>query len=102
VLLTQDHGTEPMERGDRGPGLPPGQEDAEPLAHLLRRPAGESDRQTCLRLDAALADEMGDPVGQGTGLAGTGAGHDEQWTGRMSGGGPLLGIKPVEHAGLTG
>lgn len=45
--------------------------------HLLRRPAREREQQDPLRRDP-VDDQMRDPVREGVGLAGAGAGDDEQ------------------------
>ncbi len=48
------------------------------LAHLAGRLVGEGDRQDLAGLHAAGAEQVGDPVGEHPGLAGAGAGHDQQ------------------------
>ncbi len=97
MLLAQDHGAEPVERGDRDPRRVLGQQPAEPLAHLLRGSAGECDRQAFARSDPAFAYHVCDPVGERTRLARAGPGHNEQRTRRMRRGGPLIGIEPAEE-----
>ena len=47
----------------------------------------------------ALAQQMGDAVGEHPGLAGAGAGHDEQRRPGVHDGGALLVVQPVEQRG---
>ena len=54
-------------------------EDRDPLLHLVGRLVGEGDGQDFERRHA-LVDQPGDPPGQDPGLAGAGAGHNQQRT----------------------
>ena len=58
-------------RLDPGDAEPP-----QPRAHLPAARGGEGDRQDALRLVGAGVDAVGDPAGDGAGLAGAGAGED--------------------------
>ena len=51
---------------------------AGPPQHLLGRPAGEGQQQDRTGIDADI-DKMRDTIDQGTGLAGAGAGNNQQW-----------------------
>ena len=50
----------------------------DPLAHLRRGLVRERDREDLVRLDAELAEQVGDAVGEHARLPGAGAGDDEQ------------------------
>jgi hypothetical protein len=73
-------------------------EAADPLLHLLRGLVREGDREDLVGVDAALLDEVGDPVGEHAGLARSGAGHDEERPSVVEDRGALLGV----HAGEQG
>ena len=51
---------------------------ADPLAHLRRRLVGEGDREDLAGAGLPGRQQVGDPVGEDAGLAGAGAGEDEQ------------------------
>ena len=51
---------------------------ADPLAHLGRRLVGEGDREDLPGAGLAGRQQVGDPVGEDAGLAGAGAGQDQQ------------------------
>ena len=55
-----------------------GQKQLQPLLHLAGRLVGEGDGQDLGWVRTVLTDQMGDPMGEGTGLAATGAGHHQQ------------------------
>ena len=64
-------------------GAHPGQllfaeEPRQPRLHLGGRLVGEGDRQDAPGRHLAFADQPGDPVGEGAGLAGAGARQDQQ------------------------
>ena len=110
-MLAQDadadavEGAGPGEAGDHR-----GRRRAEDLAgdaldaphHLLRRPPGEGHQQHAPRV-GAREDQMRDPVRQRAGLAGAGAGDDQQRAGdlavAMQHGAALGFVQPVEIAG---
>ena len=72
--------------------------------HLGRGAARKRHQQDPARV-GALDDQMGDPMGEGVGLAGSGAGDDQQRRRRQSSrsavldGAALLGIERVEVGG---
>ena len=68
-------------------------ERGDPLLHLARGLVGEGDREEPERRDAALGDEVRDPVGEHPGLARPGAGDDEQ---RAVGRGDRLALDRVQ------
>ena len=77
----------------RGAGPPePAEEVLRPAEHIGRRPAGERQEQNAARIDA-LGDQPGHAMDQGGGLAGAGAGHDQQRPFAMRGRRPLLRIQ---------
>ena len=92
----------------------PGGDALHPALHLGRRPPGEGQQQDSLGRHA-LADQEGDAMGQGIGLARTGPGNDEKGRGvicrgaggraagrsiaqAILGGPPLSGVQ-ILHAG---
>ena len=87
ALITQDLARDPLD--------PPG--------HLGRGPPGERHQQDAARV-GAIDDQMRDPMGEGVGLAGPGAGDDQQRASRRAhapaqavlDGPPLLGIELFE------
>ena len=76
----------------------------DPLRHLGRRAARKRHQQDAARV-GAVDDQMGDPMGEGVGLAGTGAGDHQQRGDRplarraMLDGAPLLRIEAFEIGG---
>jgi hypothetical protein len=80
-----------VERAGLHPARP---ERGQPGPHLGRRPRGERDGEHMPRGDVAAQHPVGDPVGDGPGLAGAGAGQDAHRPGRGGHGGALLGIEP--------
>ena len=71
----------------------------EPLRHLGGGTAGERDGETVLRRGATLGDQMGDPIGEGAGLARAGAGDDQQRAIDRRGGGALVRVELRENIG---
>lgn len=69
------------------------------LLHLAGGLVGEGDRQYLAGVDAARPQQMGDPVREHAGLAGTGAGHDEQRRSGVDHGGALLFVQSVQQGG---
>ncbi len=68
------------------------------FGHLLGGPAGEGDRQALAGGDIALQHQVRQPVGDGAGLAGARAGHDQQRPARDFGRRALVGIQTAQHA----
>jgi hypothetical protein len=68
-------------------------------AHFLGRPAGEGEEEHPIGIGAPH-DSVGNPVGEGVGLAGSGAGQDEQGAFvpvvPMFDGFPLIGVEGFE------
>ena len=58
-----------------------GQQQLQPLLHLAGRLVGEGHRQQGAGIHAVVADQVGDAVGEGPGLAAAGTGHHQQGTG---------------------
>ncbi len=77
-VLAQDRQSERMEGGNRHPPGLVRQEADEPLAQLRGGAAGEGDGKAAFGGDAALGDQVRDPMGQRAGLAGAGTGDDHQ------------------------
>ena len=77
-------------------GPRPDQAD-DPLAHLAGGLVGERDGQDLARAHVAGGQQVGDPVGQHPGLAGAGAGHDEQRAALVDDGLALLRVEPLEQ-----
>ncbi|MDH6190971.1 hypothetical protein M2168_004003 [Streptomyces sp. CZ24] len=69
------------------------------LLHLARGLVGEGDREDLARVHTALAEQVGDAVGEHAGLAGTGSGDDEQRRPAVDDGGALLVVESVEQGG---
>ncbi len=67
------------------------------LLHLARGLVGEGDREDLPGVHIALAEEVGDAVGEHAGLAGAGAGHDEQRGVRVNDGRALVLVQPVQE-----
>ena len=74
----QHAGAERVERARRDVAAALADEADDPLAQLRRGPVGEGHGQDPPWGDVLDADEVGDPVGQDAGLAGAGAGEDQQ------------------------
>ncbi len=69
------------------------------LLHLARGLVGERDREDLTWVDAPLGQQMGDAVGEHAGLAGAGAGDDEQGGAGVHDGRALVLVQPVEQRG---
>lgn len=67
------------------------------LLHLARGLVGEGDGEDRARVDVAGAEQVGDAVGEHAGLAGAGAGDDEQRPAVVLDGGALLLVEPHEE-----
>ena len=83
-----------------GPGPRPGQ-GRRPAGHLAGRLVGERDGQDLAGRDAALGQQVGDPVGEHPGLARARPGHDEQRAALVHDGSALLRVQPVQE-GVNG
>ena len=77
-------------------------EVAEAAAHFGRRPGGEGDGQEPLRAVHAGVHPVGDPVRDGAGLAGAGAGEDAHGSLQGAGDLALFGVEAAEDALLEG
>ena len=69
------------------------------LAHLARGLVGEGDREHLARIDVALAEQVGDTIGDRAGLARAGAGEDKNRTVGREHRGALFSIQNVEIHG---
>ncbi len=67
-----------MEGADEPAEVVAAKQAPDALAHLAGGLVGEGDGEDAPRGDAALADQVGDAVRDDAGLAGAGAGEDEQ------------------------
>ena len=74
---------EGVEGGDLDVGVAVGDELVDALLHLGRGLVREREREDLFGAGAALGDQPGDAAGDDGGLAGPGAGHDEQRAGIM-------------------
>ena len=77
-------------------------EVAEAAAHFGRCPRGEGDGQEALRVVHAGVHPVGDPVRDGTGLAGAGTGKHAHGSLQGAGNFALFGVKAAEDALLKG
>src|SRR5438067_5568323 len=68
-----------MEGSDRGVVQAERGVQVDALLHRGRGLLGEGEREDLVRLGPARRDELDDAGGEDVGLAGPGAGHDEQW-----------------------
>jgi hypothetical protein len=71
-------------------------EPGQPVAHLPGRAGGEGDREDVPGVDRSGERPIGDPVGDGSGLASAGAGQHAHRPGGRGDDGDLLGIEPGE------
>ncbi len=78
VLGAQDAHARRVERGHPHQPGPPADQLGHPLLHLAGGLVGERDRDDLGRVNLAGGQQVSDPVGQHPGLAGAGAGHDQQ------------------------
>ncbi len=102
VLGAQDRQPEAVEGVDGDASSRRSEQVLEALAQLLGGAPGEGDRQVLLRLRLPRADQVGDAVGQGAGLAGAGAGDDQERPGDHFRRRPLVGVGAVEGGGRRG
>ena len=72
-------------------------EQLDALAHLLRGLVGEGDGEDLVRARLAGAHQVGDPVGEDAGLAGAGAGEDQERPLAVHDGVALRGVQPGEQ-----
>jgi hypothetical protein len=104
-VLAEQPVAERVEGRDVDVGVAVGHELVDALLHLGRRLVGEREGQDLAGTRLALGDEMGDAAGDDGGLAGAGAGDDQQRARIMGGGLALLVIEAVEdaacHAAMT-
>ena len=93
TLAAEEASTKGVERpdGELGEALLP-DETVEPLPHFPSRLVGEGDGQDRARRHREISDQIRDPVRQDPGLAGSGAGEDQQRAITVGHGGALLGI----------
>ena len=101
VILAQDHQPEPVEGGHRQLRGARAEQPGQALAHLLRGPPGEGERQAGPGRHALLGHGGGEAVGQRARLAGTRPGDDHQRRGGGRGG-PLLRVEPVQPRAVRG
>ena len=101
VVLAEDGEAQRVKGMQRDTFPPIRQQGAKAIAHLARRPASEGNGEALLRRDGVMSDEVGDTAGQGPGLAGAGAGHDEQGAADDLGGAALVGVEPREKVRCT-
>ncbi len=96
-LAAQDAHARAVEGGDpHGVGARADQA-LDALLHLTGGLVGEGDRQDLAGVDVPGGQQVADPVGQDPGLAGAGAGHDEQRGARVHHGGGLLLVQAVQE-----
>ena len=101
-IRPQDARAQRMERAGLDVAAAFADEADDPFPQLGGGAIRERDREDPPRCDPLDADEIGDPMGEDAGLAGSGAGEDEQRTlGRRDGPG-LLGIERLDDLGGTG
>ena len=89
---------EGVEGGDLDVGVAVGHELVDALLHLGGGLVGEGEREDLLGAGAALGDQPGDAAGDDGGLAGAGAGHDEQRAGVVGDGLTLRVVEAIEDA----
>jgi hypothetical protein len=97
VLGAQDPHAGRVERGhphEPGPGP---DERGDPLLHLAGGLVREGDRDDLARVRAAGRQQVRDPMGEHTGLAGAGAGHDQQRPAGVGHRGPLRPVEPGQQ-----
>ena len=88
---------EGMERRDRGVRVAVRHELIDADRHLLGRLVGEGQGQDLGRLGTPRGDQPGDPAGDDLGLAGPGAGDDEQRAAAMRHRPQLVGVESAEQ-----
>ena len=93
VLGAQDaHARRVERRHPHQPGPRPDQR-GDPLLHLAGGLVGEGDRDDLAGMHVPCGEQVGDPVGEHPGLAGPGAGHDQQ---RRAGVADRVALRPVQ------
>ena len=75
------------------------QQDSQAVAHLAGGPAGEGHGQAAGRRDGMVRHQVREAVGEGPGLPGAGAGHDEQRTADGFDGPALIGVQTGQGVG---
>ena len=88
---------EGVERGDRGVRVAVRHELVDADRHLLGRLVGEREREDLGRLGTPRGDQPGDPAGDDLGLAGPGAGDDEERAAAMRHRPQLVGVESAEQ-----
>src|SRR5207249_2502073 len=97
-VLAQDPIAEGVERRDLDVGVAVRHERVDALLHLGGGLVGEGEREDLVRPGPARGDEPGDTSRDDGGLAGSGAGDDQQWPGVVGDGPPLRLVEPLEDA----
>src|SRR5215813_14054704 len=97
-VLAQDPITEGVERRDLDVGVAVWDERVDALLHLGGGLVGEGEREDLVGPSPARDDEPGDAPRDDGGLAGPGAGDDQQWPGIVRDGPPLRLVEPLEDA----
>src|SRR2546426_275965 len=97
-VLAQDAIAEGVERRDLDVGVAVGHERVDALLHLGGGLVGEGEREDLVRPGPARGDEPGDTSRDDGGLAGSGAGDDQQGPGVVGDGPPLRLVEPLEDA----
>ena len=95
-LLPEDPCAEGMEGPGPGQDIGPAHDRLEPLLHLACGLVGEGEAQD-LPGRYPLGDEVGHPVHDDPGLAGPGAGKDQDGPVHVPDGPLLFGVEPVEY-----
>ena len=96
AVLAQDAGTERVERAGQDVAAALADQADDPFAQLGGGPVRERDGQDPPGADVLDADEVGDPMGQHPGLAGSGAGQDQERSLRRGDGPRLLRVERVD------
>ena len=97
-VLAHQPVAEGVEGGDLHVGVAVGHQGVDALLHLGGGLLGEGQGQDLLGARLALGDEVGDAPRDDGGLAGAGAGDDQEGTGLVGDGGALLVVQAVEDA----
>ncbi len=98
VLGPQDPHARGVERTHPHDAGLPAHEPGDPILHLACGLVRERDRQDLPRLDLARRQQVGDPVGQHTGLAGSRAGDDQQRRAEVGDGRALRVVEALQQA----
>ncbi len=97
-VLADDPIAECVEGRDRGVRIAVRHELVDPRRHLLGRLVGEGQGEDLGRSRPAGGDEPGDASRDDLGLAGAGAGHDEQWPVAMGDRPELVLVEPAQQS----